>query len=72
MDLGMQYSSPTMWIQILPEEYPKFCKNIRHYMNCEVKEYTEFSKKHRKQIVKYIGMMPDFPCGLIDDVVILF
>lgn len=72
MDLGVQYLSPTMWTQILPEEYSRFCKNIQHYMECEVKEYTEFSEKHRKQIVKQIGMMPDFPCGLIDDVVILF
>lgn len=72
MDMGIQYTSPTMWTQILYEEYPKFCKNLKHYMECEVKEYKDFSEVHRKQIINNIGMMPDFPCGLIDDVVILF
>ena len=72
MDMGIQYTSPTMWIQILSEEYPRFCKNLKYYMDCDVKEYREFSDKHRKQIVNLVGMMPDFPCGIIDDVVILF
>lgn len=72
MDMGVQYTSPTMWTQILPEEYPKFCKNLKHYMECDVVEYKDFSEVHRKQIIKHIGMMPDFPCGLVDDVVILF
>ena len=72
MDMGIQYTSPTMWTQILYDEYPKFCKNLKHYMECEVTEYKDFSEVHRKQIINNIGMMPDFPCGLIDDVVILF
>lgn len=72
MDLGMQYCSPTMWIQILPEEYPKFCKNLKHYMNCELKECTHISHNHLCQIIDLIGQEPYFPLGFLDDVIILF
>lgn len=71
-ELGSRYYSPTIFLQILPEEYPKFCKNLRHYMNSELKEYIELSETHKKQIKKLIGQPAYFPCGLIDDIAVLF
>ena len=71
-DLRMQYCSPTIILQILPEEYPRFCKYLKYYMQAELKEYTEFSDRHHKQMVKLLGREPYFPCGILDDVAILF
>ena len=71
-DLKMQYQSPTVVLQILPEEYPKFCKNLKHYLSCEVKEYKEFSEIHKQQMMKLLGFLPTFPVGLLDDIAILF
>lgn len=72
MDLGMQYTSPTIALQILPGEYAKFCKNLKHYMECELQEYTDYSDKHKHQMIELLGQMPYFPCGLLDDIVIMF
>lgn len=72
MDLRLQYSSPTMWLQILPREFPKFCKYLKYYMDCELKEYKHISQNHMSQIVDLIGQEPYFPVGILDDVVILF
>ena len=71
-DLKMQYQSPTIILQILPEEYPKFCRNLRHYMESELVEYTDFSETHHEQMIKLLGQEPYFPCGLVDDVAVLF
>ena len=71
-DLRMQYQSPTIILQILPEEYPKFCMHLKHYMDAELKEYKEFSEIHHLQMVKLLGQEPYFPCGIIDDVAVLF
>ena len=71
-DLKMRYESPTIILQILPEEYSKFCRNLKHYMSLDVTEYKELSEKHHKQIVKLLGQEPYFPIGLIDDIAILF
>lgn len=71
-DLRRQYQSPTVVLQILPEEYTKFCTNLKHYMDCELKEYTDFSETHHKQMVKLLGQEPYFPCGIVDDIAILF
>ena len=49
-DLKMQYQSPTINLQILPEEYPKFCKNLKRYLSCNIKEYTDFSVIHKEQM----------------------
>lgn len=73
MDLGLQYSSPTMWLQILPGQFPKFCKNLKHYMSCELVECKEgLSNDYMSQIVDLIGQQPTFPIGLLDDIVVLF
>lgn len=69
----MQFKSPTVALQILPEEYTKFCQNLKHYMECEVKEYKDFSEEHKKYLMKMYGKIPtEFPYGIIDDIIICF
>ena len=71
-DLGMEFKTPTVNLQILPEEFPRFCLNLRKYMGHELKEYTEISQRHRVYINKMFGGVPDMPYGLLDDVIVCF
>ena len=68
----MQFKSPTVALQILPEEYTKFCCNLRHYMDCEIKEYTDVSEEHMKYLMNMYGHFPKFPLGIIDDIMVCF
>jgi len=72
-DIGSMFFSPTILLQILPSEYPKFCKNIREYMSLEVEEYTNISQKHADEAFWLLrGNAPYFPMGLLGDIAILF
>ena len=72
-DLGMRFDSPTILLQILPSEYPKFCKNLKEYMAMEVEEYTDFSKEHAEEMFHLLGgNRPYFPVGMLGDIAILF
>ena len=73
-DLGMQYQSPTVGLQILPEEYPKFCKNIEHYLSQKIIEYkiNDFSETHKQYLINMFGNIPHMPYGLCDDIIICF
>ena len=70
--LGMEFKTPTVNLQILPEQFPKFCIDLKYYMNTELVEYTNISYKHRKYMEKMFGGVPDMPFGLIDDIVVCF
>ncbi len=73
-DLGLRFNTPTINLQILPAEYPKFCQNLRHYMETEIVEYKELSDLHRYELINMFGHTPkgEFPYGLCDDVIICF
>lgn len=66
------YTSPTVFLQILPTEFSKFCKNFREYMQYDLIEYRDFSKEHRDAMLKLLGFIPTFPCALCGDIAILF
>ena len=69
----MQFKSPTVALQILPEEYLKFCVNLKHYMECDVEEYTDISDEHKEYLEKMYGFIPtNFPYGIVDDIMICF
>ena len=72
-DYHMEFCSPTINLQILPEEFPKFCANIRHYMDAELVEYKELSDKHKTYCEHMFGYVPmEYPMGLIDDILVVF
>lgn len=73
-DLKIKYQSPTISIQILPEEFTKFCKNINDYMKLPVVEYKpeNFSDDHKKYVIKMFNGIPDMPYGLCGDIIICF
>ena len=73
-DLKIPYQSPTVSLQILPEEYPKFCKYITDYMAVEIVECKkeDLSEKHKGYLMNMFGKIPDMPYGLCDDILICF
>jgi uncharacterized protein (DUF1919 family) len=72
-DYHMEFCSPTINLQILPEEFPKFCANVRHYMDAELVEYTELSDEHKTYCEHMFGYVPtEYPMGLIDDILVVF
>lgn len=70
---GMEFCSPTVALQVLPEEFPKFCANLKHYMDAELVEYKELSEEHQEYCRHMFDYVPmEFPMGLIDDVLVVF
>lgn len=73
-DLGLRFNTPTINLQILPAEFPKFCQNLKHYMETELIEYKEPSNLHKYDLINMFGHTPkgEFPYGLCDDIIICF
>jgi len=69
---GWKYESPTIALQILPEEFAKFCANLRHYLESELVEYTELSEDHKKYFWHMYGYDLKCPIGLLDDIMVVF
>ena len=70
--LGMEFKTPTINLQILPEEYPRFCNHLRQYMAVDLKEYTDISDRHKGFLQKMFGGIPNMPFGIIADVLVCF
>ena len=70
--LGLRYDSPTIWLQILPEQYVKFCANLEYYLRQPITK-AELTDWHKEKIKKlYWGKVHDFPYGLCGDILIIF
>lgn len=72
--LGMEFKSPTVNLQILPEQFPKFCDHIEYYMNTELNEIfpKDFDNWTNIWMKKMYGTIPLMPFGIIDDIIICF
>lgn len=73
-ELGMEFKTPTINLQILPEEFREFCSNLRYYMDVELKEYprNELSERHRIMLTKMFGGVPEIPFGRLDHILVCF
>lgn len=71
-----EFCTPTISVQILPEEFPRFCKYLKYYMEAELKDYREVGRSitdvHRKYLTDFYGEIPPHPMGIIDDIVFVF
>lgn len=63
--LGMEFTSPTWNLIIKPNEYPKFCSNIKYYLSTE----CQFSCYNRRTQNLDDGL---YPIGKLDDIYIHF
>lgn len=71
-DLGMEFLTPTINLQILPEDYHVFCKYFDHYIKEEIKEYKDISPWHQEILKRMFGGVPDIPFGILDDILVVF
>lgn len=71
-ELGMEFRTPTVNLQILPEEFTKFCKNLSYYLTTELRELYELSDTHIQYLNKMFGGIPDLPIGVLNDVLVVF
>lgn len=73
-DQHIMYQSPTVSLQILPEEYCQFCSNIAFYMAVEITEIKkeDLSDKHKSYLMKMFDKIPDMPYALCHDILICF
>lgn len=72
-DIGSMFYSPTILLQILPSQYPRFCKHLKKYMAMEVERYTDFTPQEEAEMYHLLGgNMPYFPVGRLGDIAILF
>lgn len=73
--LGLRFNSPTVNLQILPEDYIKFCSHLTHYLEADILECTEFTPNQRQMIKKEFCREAEelpFPFGVCDDILIAF
>ena len=71
-ELGMEFKSPTVNLQILPEDYPRFCKKLKVYMAKELYEARIYTDHDRNALNKMFGGIPNFPIGTIGDIIVCF
>ena len=71
-DLGMEFKTPTINLQIFPEDFTRFCINLKYYMSCELVEVHNFTAYEEHNFIKMFGGIPKMPFGLIGDVIVCF
>lgn len=72
--LGMEFKTPTVNLQILPEDYSNFCWDFEYYMNMELREVDpkDLGLMHRASLKKMFGDIPEMPFGMVGDVLVCF
>lgn len=69
----MPFCSPTINLQILPEEFPEFCQHLKFYMQQELVECKELTAWHRDYMEHMFGdEFPNCPLGLLCDMLVVF
>lgn len=71
-ELGMEFKTPTINLQILPEDFPRFCKNLKEYMEYDLIECHDFTLYEENKFIKMFGGIPKMPIGIIGDVLVCF
>lgn len=72
-DLGMEFKTPTINLQILPEQFPRFCSHIIYYLFKDLEECKSFNSYQEQMLKKMFGGVPNMPFGIIDnDILVCF
>lgn len=71
-ELAMEFKSPTINLQILPEQYTFFCRNLPYYLSMELKEAIGLTPYEEVILKKMFGGVPDMPMGLLDNILVCF
>lgn len=73
--LGMRFNSPTVNLQIMPEDYIRFCSDLTRYLKEDIQECTKFTPHQRQMIRKEFERDVEelsFPFGTCGDILIAF
>lgn len=73
--LGMRFNSPIVNLQIMPEDYIRFCNDLTRYLKEDIQECTEFTTHQKEMIRKEFERDAEelsFPFGLCGDILIAF
>lgn len=71
-EIGIEFRTPTVNLQILPEQFPRFCKNLSYYLTSELNPCFDLTETHVKYLTTMFGGVPDLPIGIINDVLVVF
>lgn len=71
-ELGMEFKTPTINLQILPEQFQNFCTNLYYYMEQDLIECHALTPYEESMLRKMFGFVPDMPYGLLDDIIVCF
>lgn len=70
-ELGMEFKTPTINLQILPEQYTSFCKNLPYYLGAKLTRAKTFTPYEAAILEKMFRGIPDMPIGLLDDSILV-
>lgn len=68
-EFGCKYMTPTINLQISPNDYVKLCKKFDYYLSQEIKE---IKNPNIDGFVALGGEKINFPVGILDDLIIYF
>ena len=68
--LDMPYLSPTVGLYFFSDDYIRFVKNYKYYLNLDLKFISAYDSKYKTELIK--GEQTNKPIGLLDDVEIVF
>lgn len=70
--LGVEYKSPTVGLMFFPEDYLKFCADIKNYLDMELTFIKLKDSKMSERFHFAPGGEGDFPVGVLGDIEIYF
>ena len=66
----LPYDSPTIGLYMYPDDYIRFIKDLKHYMNMELRFIPYTESVHKEELIK--KGQTNVPIGVLDDVEIVF
>ncbi len=67
---NLPYLSPTIGLQIKPDDFIKFCKNYKYYLSLELKEAQDYDREWFASMGG--NRETNFPTGKLDDITVIF
>lgn len=69
---GIPYLTPTVGLYFFADDYIRFLKNLKYYMNIDLKFIPLSKSKHKDELYEHGGKSITCPIGVLDDIEIIF
>ena len=70
--MGARYESPTINLEVLPWEFPFFCRYLSHFMSSELKPVERMSRENINMLIRHYMYVPSMPYGTVDGILVCF